>query len=678
MYIKYQNTVCLPVPKLIEIGIVESCNTYNQWVKRGHLKVMRRGGNGRTALIDVNQMREDIRQKVISIFGDPSNFASIKLVNYIEWSAKAAEYFREYRYGEDTPLPEATQLEYTITANILNAIKKLLNTDFSASKVSKGEMWRNISKAVNNLNPAEYPHRLPANWQSLKARFDSFHGKANKRYPITGLKGLIHKNFGNEFTAKLTAESKEWILARWCNQVMRCANLAQLHEEYNEAAPAFGWKQVQDEKTFANYLYDPEIVAKWMGHRLGTKAVEAKYGYKHTTKMASCRDALWYSDGTKLNLYYKEKTDKGWVLRSAWIYEVMDAFSEVFLGYHISKEGEKFTHQYKAFKMAIQVAGHRPYEIRFDNQGGHKKLVASEFFSNITKLAIRTQPYNGNSKSIESAFNRFQQKHLKKFFFYTGQNVTTKTIASKTNLENIKANMHKVPTYEELEELYPKLRKEWNYDTHHLSGKSRMETYLESVNEKSPEINMWDMVNMFWVWHSQNKVQKAITYTPGGISFTLNKQRFDYLVYDENDLPDLEFIEKYTDKKLFIKYDPEIMDHIYLYEEDHSGKRFVAVAKPKIEVSRAIQDQTPADIKFIRAVEAAKKEQRINRHQFTEEVLEKFDMAAWQQNFNTNKIAGLNLGKKKMKKTSKTTAIVMEDYDKAISNLTQNDIYDEF
>lgn len=45
------------------------------------------------------------------------------------------------------------------------------------------------------------------------------------------------------------------------------------------------------------------------------------------------RDALWYGDGTKLNLYYRNEQGK---MCTTGVYEVMDAYSETLLGYDIA------------------------------------------------------------------------------------------------------------------------------------------------------------------------------------------------------------------------------------------------------------------------------------------------------------------------------------------------------
>lgn len=45
----------------------------------------------------------------------------------------------------------------------------------------------------------------------------------------------------------------------------------------------------------------------------------------------------------------------------------MDAFSETMLGYYIS-DSENYEAQYNSFRMAIQTARFRPYEIVTDNR----------------------------------------------------------------------------------------------------------------------------------------------------------------------------------------------------------------------------------------------------------------------------------------------------------------------
>lgn len=70
----------------------------------------------------------------------------------------------------------------------------------------------------------------------------------------------------------------------------------------------------------------PEIEPLWYDAVFGELAAHQRYGRKHKTKLPERRDTLWYGDGTKLNLYYRDEDGK---IRTTMVYEVIDAYSEV-------------------------------------------------------------------------------------------------------------------------------------------------------------------------------------------------------------------------------------------------------------------------------------------------------------------------------------------------------------
>lgn len=111
------------------------------------------------------------------------------------------------------------------------------------------------------------------------------------------------------------------------------------------------------------------------------------------------RDSLWYSDGTKVNYYYRDQNGN---IATLSVYEVMDVYSEMFIGYAFCQH-EDYTAQRTAFRMALRTAGEKPYQVSFDNQGGHKKLETTSFLGKLARIAVKTQPYNGKSKTIESS-----------------------------------------------------------------------------------------------------------------------------------------------------------------------------------------------------------------------------------------------------------------------------------
>ena len=106
-------------------------------------------------------------------------------------------------------------------------------------------------------------------------------------------------------------------------------------------------KPVESPQTVINYLYKTSIKLWWYGVVHGEIAFKNEFMPQFDTKLPQMPNTLWYGDGTKLNLYYKDydKKNKRMVARTIDVYEVMDACSEMFLGYSFG--AENFLTQYE-------------------------------------------------------------------------------------------------------------------------------------------------------------------------------------------------------------------------------------------------------------------------------------------------------------------------------------------
>lgn len=660
MFEYYQNTLCVEAKWLYEVADIMSLSNYKWLCSKNKMTKLCSGGNGRKALVAYESIPDRFKVKIREVVkGDPYDMVKyIDFRDYIKPDYKAEKYYRDIHELEDgSPLPEDKQIEYTHTAMILNACHDITTNVFTNRKFGgKITAWKNIAKAVANLPDHTYKHKLPRNYRRLKQKHND--------YLANGYESLIHGNFLNTSAQKLNGDACRWALARWSNQVNRCANLAQLHAEYNKEADKQEWKHIKEEKTFYNFLYDEEVQPLWYGHRHGELEAKEKYGYQFKTKMPAFRDSLWYSDGTKLNYYYLNEEGK---IETCQVYEVMDSFSEVFLGYHISKT-EDYKAQYSAYKMAIQTSGFRPYQIKYDNQGGHGKLQAGDFLSKIARIQTATQPYNGKSKTIESAFGRFQQQYLKRDWFFTGQNITAKKQESKANMEFILANKANLPSLEDIKKVYEERRKEWNSAPHHKTGIPRIDMYLQSKNPDTKAIEIWDMVNMFWVTR-----KKPATVDTQGISFTEKKVDYFYMVYNEDGMPDLEWLKKSIGKKFVVKFDPEDMSEIRLFEDTKLGLRFITAATTKVEVSRGMQGQEEFEASHIRKVTDQVKKVRLSTRDEMENILEEYGMTAEQQGLNKPNVKGLEYSKRGRKKKNHGE---IGQYTKALSNQDWDDDLD--
>lgn len=645
-----------------EYGIMTKPNY--DYLKK-YLIVERRSAPGVSALIAFESIPHKYQQKVINLFGDPYKTTKHNhLQSYLQNDEATNRFFNDYTLDNGLPLPEQTKKEYIANACVLNAIHTLTSQTSARRKALGGsntKIWDKIAVIIDELPKHTYPHSLPKNHRDLKAKCEALTGKTSKRYPVAGLEGLIHRGFCNKNPEKINDNAKLWILSRWTNQVERCATVMQLFKEYNKKAVLENWKPLV--KKDAIYTYLKQTESMWTAHRYGELKAKAKFDYQQTTILPSMRDSLWYSDGTKMNFYYLD--DKG-KMATCQVYEVMDAFSEVFLGYHVSAT-ENYEAQYYAYKMAAEVAGHRPYEIKFDGQGGHSKLQSGDFLNKMARMSVKTKPYNGSSKTIESAFGRFQQQIMAKAWFFTGQNIGSKKAESKANMEFILANKQNLPTLSEAVDRYNQYRKEWNEETHFKTEIPRLEMYLNSVNPETPKLNIWDMVDLFWITR-----EKTNTVTPYGISFKEKNRKYNYMVHTEDGLPDFKWLNKWIDKKVIIKFSPDDMSLIYLYEETPLGLRRITGATTKVEVHRNAQEQEEFERSWMAKVELGVKQNRVDRYNEMEKILEDHGATAEQQGFNTPKISGVK--STYQKRGAKQTNI--GEVTKAESNMVYSELED--
>ena len=630
----FNNSVAVSYGEIV--GNVVTETNYKSLKRRGQLKVIRRGCRGTEALIDYESMPGRLKKLVIERIGDPAKALKTNyLTKAIEHDTEARSFFNNYLTSNDEHLPANRITEYITNAEILNAIGGLVADKRVKRKVMGGRgagLWDNMAATLAQLDTKMYPHSLPENPVRLRDKLNS--------YKKEGYYSLIHKGYGNKLAEKLSEPGKLWALARWANMVERVTSVEHLFALYNIEAEKQGWKQLESSGTLKNYLYSEGVQDLWWGYRYGELKSKEKFSMQHSTRLPSMRDSLWYSDGTKLNYFYLGESGS---IETISVYEVMDSYSEVLLGYHISKS-EDFEAQFKAYKMAVQVAGHRPYQIGFDNQGGHKKLENAGFLTKLAHLSIATTPYNGKSKTIESAFGRFQQQVLKRDWFFTGQNIQSKKDESKANMEFIMANKANLPSLEDIKALYQQRRQEWNDAPHPKTGTPRLEMYMNSFNAKSPAIDLIDMVDLFWMLRPE-----PVTLNAYGLSFTEKKIKYDYLVYRDGK-PDQLWLRKNIDQKFWIKFDPDDMSIIYLYEKDATGLRFVTAAETKVTVARGKQEQEDFEAAYIAQVNAENKVIRQHRADEMDQILAAHGLLPEQNGLVTPSIKGI--GKKKKRESA--------------------------
>lgn len=646
---------------------------YDILIHRKDIDIIQRACRNRPALVAYESMPERFKAAIESKLGDVYQYVKEnELLKHIREDQKTVAFFRDYRFGDDRSLPEEAQCEYYANVKVINAVNEVVNIRRQMrrklGKKSMANVWEDIAGSVKRIDKRKIPHSLPENPRRLKEKLSDY----LKEGPGT----FIHGGFCNKNKEKLNDEVKLWVLAQWANNIERITSEAHLLQVYNDHAREMRkqspdakktWQEIKSENTLHNFLYSDGIMMLWWGARYGELKAKEKFVYQHSTLLPTMRDGLWYSDGTKVNYYYQD--EKGNIATMS-VYEVMDVYSEVMIGYAFCQT-EDYEAQRAAFKMALQTAGEKPYQVSFDNQGGHKKIEATSFLSQMAWMAIKTQPYNGKSKTIESAFGRYQEQYLKKDWFFTGQNITTKKQESRVNMEYILANKENLPTQEEMKAKYLQRREEWNNAPHPKTGKSRIEMYRESRNPKAVKLSAEDMRDLFCVTH-----EDKVRVTAYGLSFELDTKKYTYMVYS-GELPDVDWIADHVDQRYVCKYDPDDMSELHLYEETPSrGLRYVMTALIKQNIHRGKQEQEDWEASYIRAVETKKKELRIRKRNEMDEILRAHNLLPEQHGLNSPLLKGIETSRPaqkteavKMRKRKKQRTKGIAEIQKEVSNV---------
>ena len=600
----YKKILCVSYDELTcgDDPVIKEC-TLKQNVARGNImKALRGGGEGREALIVYASLPEKYKARFVEKYGDPAEVLKkeqMKRQMVIDMAAR--EWYEAFEYdlnGVRTHLDSRLIDEYVLNASVLNALIAELNDRVALSKAlnnKRGDLWATVVATCERLREI-HGHTLPANASRLRGKMAD--------YRRDGYAALVSGKIGNRNTAKITEEAGRQIIALKRSRVPVLTD-AQIFAEFNRIATLKGWKPLRSERSLRQWLASPEVEPLWYDAVHGERAAHQRFDRKHRTVLPSLRDSLWYGDGTKLNLYYRDEEVK---MRTINVYEVIDAATEVLLGYYIG-ESEDYVAQYHAYRMAVQTSGHKPYEIVYDNQGGHKKNASQGLFSKICRMHRPTAPYNGESKTIENLFYRFQSQVLHKHWNFTGQNVTTKKDISRPNLEFIEANVRQLPTLDELRNQYAEARREWNEMPHPATGKPRIEMYLESVNPETQAVGVHDMIDMFWLI-----TDKPSTFGTRGIEITVRGQKYVYEVYSAPCTPDMEWRRQNTHRQFYVQYDPYEMTSVrLLYKDKAGGMRFARVAEPPMVIHRARQEQTEAEKRFIHDMQEATVGERVER-----------------------------------------------------------------
>lgn len=596
----YNNILCVSSKLLIKSdenpnGFTSYSNLHKMYRRAGKLTVVRHGkGKDNYLLIDFHSIPTDWQIKLKEYYPSPEAQAEAKPFKdrvVIDEAAKA--FYRDEKI-DGVHLPDRLKDEYTINASILNAVKELYDKAVEVrSRNGKPirRFWNEAAKAVDTMR-AELKHTLPKNHRYFQRVFNE--------YVKEGYISLISGRIGNKNSEKITGEILEWLTTEMAQGRQSIDMIAM---RYPAVAIENNWELNITPMAFRKRVSQPEIAQMIALKRHGRKGFRKLFGHSFKLKNAQYANDIWVSDGTSLSWYYRVpvygKTGKFLHYKAAMAttYVVMDACSNKFLGWS-TKEGinkENFEMQLEAYRMALRNSGAKPYQLLFDNQGGHKNTESRDFYSKLARVFFPTRAYRPSGKAVERGFKNFQTLKLAEFPFWSGfGRPSHSNLNYAPNMEDIEKNVESLPDFEELNKLLGVTISEWN-DLGFNGAKCPNAIYNEARNPEEQPVSVFELAEMFWNMQGPKK------YYPWGINLIYKGEEITYEVYDDKGNVDYNFRRKYLKQKFFLKYDPDgEYPEIELYQAHPTGGyQKVANASKKREASRSVKYHNQGDKEWI-------------------------------------------------------------------------------
>ena len=203
----YENKLGITANFLIEERILSKSN-YDALVMRNKVQLLRRGGNGRTALIEYSSIPDRFRSEIEKRIGDPRKVQKHQFFrSFLTTDKKALEFFSNYQLENGTLLKTEIAKEYYMNALFLKTCLFLAENTEAKRKAlgaKRTGIWLSLTEIVNDLREG-FGHSLPANSLRLKEKSQIFAAQ--------GFSSLVHRNYGNKNSAKLNEMIERLLLS---------------------------------------------------------------------------------------------------------------------------------------------------------------------------------------------------------------------------------------------------------------------------------------------------------------------------------------------------------------------------------------------------------------------------------------------------------------------------------
>ena len=206
-------------------------------VRKGQIKQVQRGGNGRVALFELDSLALKWRTEVYKRYPDLQEQAeSREFIDTVEPDGAALNFYQTYTLADGRNLPDDKVLEYASNAAIMNAFRRCWDAHVSKRQrtgkkaVAGKEFWTRAAAALPRLSD-RFPHSLPGSPRRLQMKC------------ADGYVCFISGKFLNGNAGKVLTDEQTGYLATLISNPNNVQDTV-VAKAYNVKARALGWKEI--------------------------------------------------------------------------------------------------------------------------------------------------------------------------------------------------------------------------------------------------------------------------------------------------------------------------------------------------------------------------------------------------------------------------------------------------
>ncbi len=463
---------------------------YRNAFNRGHIRSLRRGGNGRTALIDWQSMGTKMKAKVIDALGcDPAQMSRESLLRSILLKreqllldTQAYEYYSQVTGKDGHYLKPEKVTELWNGAKILDAIGELLEEKRRAAEMGRLKMSvkREFEALANEIDQqlVEWPNSLPTSGDRLRKKFNE--------YQLHGYEVLVHGLTGKESNHKARPVEVNAVIEALV------ASGAKLNDaQVAKVAETLGVKIDRRRVQEIRKQNETMLAASREGKRTYANSIAMQVDRERPNMPMK----MWSLDGWTAELYYQDRDARGVNYWHRLVVEmVVDVMNDYPIGYAIGEQEDA-----ALITAALQNAVHHTREVLggyyspWQIQSDHYALKAmTPKYGALAKFVTPASVGNAKAKPVERYFAYLESEYLWALVNNGGHNITAKTLA---NDEWLNTHKYQFPDREGVEQQIGKIieiersrkiaavREAWQQGDSAMHRELNMEGYLLAFGE---------------------------------------------------------------------------------------------------------------------------------------------------------------------------------------------------